>query len=68
MIGRHLREPLFIRAHQQHILCTSRLRLRIPTSFNPLKAKRRLFYLETSSYRAVNTFHLGYKNQSVNDA
>jgi len=32
--------------------------------FNPLKTKRRLLYL-TSPYRAVNTFHLGYKNQSV---
>ena len=34
-------------------------------SFNPLKTKRRLLYLKTHSYRAVNTFHLGYKNQSV---
>jgi len=30
-----------------------------------LKTKRRLFYLKTLPYRAVNTFHLGYKNQSV---
>ena len=30
-------------------------------TINPLKKKRRLLY----SYRAVNTFHLGYKNQSV---
>ena len=34
---------------------------------NPLKTKRRLLYLRPSSYRAVNTFHLGYKNQSVYD-
>ena len=33
--------------------------------FNPLKTKRRLLYLNTQSYRAVNTFHLGYKNKSV---
>ena len=33
--------------------------------FNPLKTKRRLLYLKTQLYRAVNTFHLGYKNQSV---
>ena len=33
--------------------------------FNPLKTKRRPLYLKTISYRAVNTFHLGYKNQSV---
>ena len=32
---------------------------------NPLKTKRRLLYLRPRSYRAVNTFHLGYKNQSV---
>jgi len=32
---------------------------------NPLETKRRLFYLWLSSYRAVNTFRLGYKNQSV---
>jgi len=33
----------------------------------PLKTKRRLLNLETQSYRAVNTFQLGYKNQSVYD-
>ena len=32
---------------------------------NPLKTKRRLPYLKALPYRAVNTFHLGYKNQSV---
>ena len=32
---------------------------------NPLKTKRRPLYLKPSSYRAVNTFLLGYKNQSV---
>ena len=33
---------------------------------NRLKTKRRLLYLKTQYvlYRAVNTFHLGYKNQS----
>ena len=36
-------------------------------SFNPLNTRRRLLYLKTSSYRAVNTFHLGYKNRSVYD-
>ena len=40
--------------------------MRQPTRFiNPLKTKRRLLYLRPSLYRAVNTFHLGYKNQSV---
>ena len=29
--------------------------------FNPLNTKRRLLCLKPSSYRAVNTFHLGYK-------
>ena len=33
--------------------------------FNPLKTQRSLLYLKTQPYRAVNTFHLGYKNQSV---
>jgi hypothetical protein len=33
--------------------------------FNPLKTKRRLLYLKSSPYSAVNAFYLGYKNQSV---
>jgi hypothetical protein len=37
----------------------------VVVSLNHLKTKRRLLYLRPSSYRAVNTFHLGYKNQSV---
>ena len=37
------------------------------SSIKPLKTKRRLLYLRSSSYRAVNTFHLGYKNHSVYD-
>ena len=32
---------------------------------SPLKPNRRPFYLKPSPYRAVNTFHPGYKNQSV---
>jgi len=32
---------------------------------DPLKTKRRPLYLKTQSVRAVNTFHLDYKNQSV---
>ena len=35
------------------------------TCMNPLKMKLRPLYLRPSPYRAVNTFHLGYKNQSV---
>jgi len=34
-------------------------------SFNPLKMKHGLLYLKAQSYGAVNTFHLGYKNQSA---
>ena len=34
-------------------------------AINPLNSKRRPLYLKTSPYRAVNTFNLGYKNQSV---
>ena len=30
-----------------------------------LNTKRRLLYLKTQFVRAVNTFHLGYKNRSV---
>ena len=37
----------------------------ILSDFNPLKTKRRPLYLKSSLYRAVNTFHLGCKNQSV---
>jgi len=36
-------------------------------TFNPLNTKRRPLYLKAQPYRAVNTFHLGYKNQSVYD-
>ena len=35
---------------------------------NLLKTKRKLLYIKgISPYRAVNTFHHGYKIQSVND-
>ena len=39
----------------------------VASRFNPLNTKRKLLYLKTSSYRAVNTSHLGYSNQSVYD-
>ena len=32
---------------------------------NPLNTKSRLLHLKANSYRTVNTFHLGYKNQPV---
>ena len=34
---------------------------------NLLKTKRNLLYIRNETYRTVNTFHHGYKNQSVND-
>ena len=34
-------------------------------TLNPLKMKRRLLYLKTQFYHAVNTYNLSYKNQSV---
>jgi hypothetical protein len=34
--------------------------------FNPLKTKRICFIKGLSAYRAVNTLHFGYKNQSLN--
>jgi hypothetical protein len=34
--------------------------------FNPLKTKRVCFIYGLSAYRAVNTLHFGYKNQSLN--
>jgi len=37
------------------------------TVFNLLKTKRICFIWGISPYRAVNTSHRGYKNQSVND-
>jgi hypothetical protein len=33
---------------------------------NPLKTKRVCFIQGLSAYRAVNTLHFGYKNQSLN--
>ena len=33
----------------------------------PLRTKRNRVTLGLSPYRAVNTLHFGYKNQSVND-
>jgi hypothetical protein len=36
-------------------------------TFNLLETERNLFYIRISPYRAVNTFHHGYKNQSVTD-
>ena len=41
------------------------IRWEVRSLINPLKTKRRLLYLRPSSYLAVNTFRLGYKNQSV---
>jgi hypothetical protein len=35
-------------------------------NFNPLKTKRICFIQGLSAYRAVNTLHFGYKNQSLN--
>jgi hypothetical protein len=35
--------------------------------FNLLKTKRSLLYIRNQPYRTLNTFHHGYKNQSVND-
>jgi threonine/homoserine/homoserine lactone efflux protein len=34
---------------------------------NILNPKRILLYIAISPYRAVNTFHHGYKNQPIND-
>jgi hypothetical protein len=37
----------------------------ISSVFNLLKTKRICFIQELSAYRAVNTLHFGYKNQSL---
>jgi hypothetical protein len=34
--------------------------------FNPLKTTRICFIYGLSAYRAVNTLHFGYKNESLN--
>jgi len=34
--------------------------------FNLLETKRNLVYIRSQPYRAVNTIHHGYKNQTVN--
>jgi hypothetical protein len=36
------------------------------SKLNPLKTKRICFIEGLSAYRAVNTLHFGYKNQSLN--
>jgi hypothetical protein len=36
------------------------------SKLNPLKTKRICFIYGLSAYRAVNTLHFGYKNQSLN--
>jgi hypothetical protein len=36
------------------------------SEINPLKTKRICFIQGLSVYRAVNTLHFGYKNQSLN--
>jgi hypothetical protein len=38
----------------------------VPEIINPLKTKRICFIHGLIAYRAVNTLHFGYKNQSVN--
>ena len=52
----------FICSEILHICYDSRHK---PGQFDLLKTKRRLLYLKTQFVRAVDTFHLGYKNQSV---
>jgi hypothetical protein len=44
---------------------SSRENVRID-GINPLKTKRVCFIYGLSAYRAVNTLHFGYKNQSLN--
>ena len=39
--------------------------MQVKLNFNPLNTKRRLLYLKTQFVQRVNTFHIGYKNQSV---
>jgi hypothetical protein len=38
----------------------------IRSFINPLKTKRVCFIQGLRAYRAVNTLHFGYKNQSLN--
>jgi hypothetical protein len=49
-----------------HIHCHVYLISDIPEDINPLKTKCICFIQGLSAYRAVNTLHFGYKNQSVN--
>jgi hypothetical protein len=54
---------------QWFILCVEILPAYIYTvtpHINPLKMKRICFIYGLSAYRAVNTLHFGYKNQSLN--
>jgi hypothetical protein len=45
---------------------TTELRYEDVLTINALKTKRICFTYELSPYRAVNTLHFGYKNQSLN--
>ena len=46
-------------------MCPQSALCHVILTINPLKTNSRLRYLRPSPYRAVNTFYLGYKNQSV---
>jgi hypothetical protein len=50
----------------QVLIYTSSGRFRGEAIINPLKTKRVCFIYGLSAYRAVNTLHFGYKNQSLN--
>jgi len=56
MIGQVVRVPTFV---------VKGLAERAEELLKTLKTKSRLLYLKTHPYREVNTFHLGYKKQSV---
>ena len=53
-------QSLYLLSYRAHLLYYYYV-----TDINPFKNKTSLWYVRTSPYRAVNTFHLGYKNQSV---
>jgi hypothetical protein len=47
-------------------MCHINEQTKLMSDVNPLKMKHVCSIYELSAYRAVNTFHFGYKNQSLN--
>jgi hypothetical protein len=61
-----VRNPKVTTHHKNHGPYKPKSRPGGSRHINPLKTKRICFIQGLSAYRAVNTLHFGYKNQSLN--